>query len=100
MLDIISSDHANAGVARKGHRALHRAGSPEPHNITFKKSLQAAERRRADVPRTRRRWIGRKACLNSRSGLYRRGPVPINRGCGGARASLLIVDINCQPDPN
>src|SRR5204862_2506769 len=29
------------------------------HEITFKKSLQAAERERADVARARRRWISR-----------------------------------------
>ena len=34
------------------------------HNITFKKSLQAAERQRADVARARRRWIREQGWLD------------------------------------
>jgi len=34
------------------------------HNITFKKSLQAAERQRADVARARRRWMRDQGMLD------------------------------------
>ena len=34
------------------------------HDITFKKSLQAAERQRADVARARRRWIREQGMLD------------------------------------
>jgi hypothetical protein len=34
------------------------------HNITLKKSLQAAERQRADVARARRRWIREQGFLD------------------------------------
>ena len=34
------------------------------HNITFKKSLRAAERQRADVARARRRWIREQGLLD------------------------------------
>src|SRR5258708_14195927 len=36
----------------------------ERHNITFKKSLQAAERQRADGVRARRRWIRAQGLLD------------------------------------
>jgi transposase len=36
----------------------------ERHDITFKKSLQAAERQRADVARARRRWIRAQGLLD------------------------------------
>jgi transposase/ribosomal protein L44E len=35
------------------------------HNITFKKSLRAAEQKRADVARARRRWIREQGMLDS-----------------------------------
>jgi hypothetical protein len=34
------------------------------HGITFKKSLRAAERKRADVARARRRWMREQGLLD------------------------------------
>jgi hypothetical protein len=36
----------------------------ERHNITFKKSLRAAERQRANVARARRRWVREQGLLD------------------------------------
>jgi transposase len=40
------------------------------HNITLKKSLQAAERQRADVARARRRWIREQGMLDPAGGIF------------------------------
>ena len=42
------------------------------HNITLKKSLQAAERQQADVARARRRWIREQGMLDPARLVYRR----------------------------
>jgi hypothetical protein len=65
----------------------------ERHNITFKKSLPAAEQQRADVAQARRRWIKEQGLLDPAHlvSSTRRQSVPtwcgsVGRGSRGARA--------------